>query len=120
VRVAGPGDGAATLRLTRAVLAGHEAKVGFELMRVVEAPDVVDGGEEGGCGDGADAGDGAQPRNAGILDGEVLDRRVRVRELLVDVTHDGEQRRDHRAQAARQGQAPNAVGKTLRTAGRTR
>ncbi len=84
---------------------------------MVEAPDVVDGGEEGGGGDGADAGDRAQARHAGILDGEVLDRRVRVRELLVEVTHDGEQRGDHRAQAARQGQAPHAVDKTARTAG---
>jgi len=33
--------------------------VGFELMGVGEAPDVVDGGEEGGGGDGADAEDRA-------------------------------------------------------------
>jgi hypothetical protein len=52
------------------------------------------------------------------LDGEVLDRRVGVRELLVEGTHDGEQRHNHREQAARQGQALNAVDNTLRTAGR--
>ena len=79
MRVARLGDGATALGLARAVLAGHEAEVGFELMRVVEASDVVDGGEEGGRGDGTDAGDGAQPRHAGILDGEVLDHRVRGR-----------------------------------------
>ena len=56
----------------------------------MEAPDVVDGGEEGVGGDGADAGDRAQPRHAGILDGEVLDRRVGVRELPVEGAHDGE------------------------------
>ena len=77
-------------RLT--VLAGHEAEVGFELMRVAEAMRVVDRSEEGRRGDGADAGDRAQARHAGILDGEVFDRHVRVRELLVKVTHDGEQR----------------------------
>ena len=32
---------------------------------------LVDGGEEGGGGDGADAGDRAQARHRGILDGEV-------------------------------------------------
>ena len=72
-------------------------------MGVREAPDVVDGGEEGGGGDGADAGDRAPARHAGILDREMLDRRIAVRELLVEGAHDGEQRRDHRAQAARQG-----------------
>ena len=51
-----------------------------------------DRSEEGRRGDGADAGDRAQARHAGILDGEVFDRHVRVRELLVKVTHDGEQR----------------------------
>jgi hypothetical protein len=60
------------MRLPRVVFAGHGAEVGFELMRVVEAPDVVDGGEEGGGGDGADAGDRAQARHAGILDGELI------------------------------------------------
>src|SRR4029453_4206328 len=102
----------------RAVLAGHEAEVGFELMRVVEAPDVVDRGEEGGGGDGADAGDGAQPGHARILDGEMLDRGVGIQELLVEGAHEGEQRRHHRAQAARQGQALHPVDKVLRTAGR--
>ncbi len=38
-------------------------------MRVVEALGIIDGGEEGGGGDGADAGDGAQARHAGSLDG---------------------------------------------------
>jgi hypothetical protein len=41
-RVAGIGDGAAALGFAGAVLAGHEAEIGFELMRVVEAPDVVE------------------------------------------------------------------------------
>ena|SRR5215831_7919488 len=52
----GLGDRVAALRGARAVLPGHEAEVGFELMGVGEARDVVDGGEEGGGGDGADAG----------------------------------------------------------------
>ena len=48
VRVAGLGDRVAVLRVAGAVLAGHEAEVGFELMRVTEALGVVDRGEEGG------------------------------------------------------------------------
>ena len=36
-RVAGLGDRAPPLCLARAVLAGHEAEVGFELMRMAEA-----------------------------------------------------------------------------------
>ena len=60
-RVAGLGDGAAALRLARAVLAGHETEIGFELMRVAEALGIVDRREEGGGGDGADARDGAVP-----------------------------------------------------------
>ena len=51
-------------------------------MRVVEALGIIDGGEEGGGGDGADAGDGAQARHARILDGEVFDHGVGVRELV--------------------------------------
>jgi hypothetical protein len=103
--VARLGDRAPALRLARAVLAGHEAEVGFELMRVAEALGIVDGGDEGGGGDGADAGNGAQARHARILDGEVFDRGVGVRELPVEGAHEGEQRRDDRAQAARQGEA---------------
>ena len=70
--VAGLGDRAPALCLARAVLAGHQAEGGFELMRVAKALRIVDGGEEGGGGDGADAGDGAQALHAGILDGEVF------------------------------------------------
>jgi hypothetical protein len=117
-RVAGLGDRAPALGLARAVLAGHEAEVGFELMREAEALGVVDRGDEGGGGDGADAGDGAQARHARVLDGEVLDRGVGVRELPVEGAHEGKQRRDHREQAAGQGQAPAAMDKALRTAGR--
>jgi hypothetical protein len=118
VRVAGLGSRAPVLRLARAVLARHEAEVGFELMRVAKALGVVDRGDEGGGGDGADTRDGAQARHARILDGEVLDPLVGVRELPVERAHDGEQRRDHREQAARQGQALDAMDKALRTAGR--
>jgi hypothetical protein len=75
----------------------------------VEPLRVVDRGDEGGGGDGADVGDRAQARHARILDGEVLDRRVGARELPVEVRHDGEERRDHREQAARQGQDPDAL-----------
>jgi hypothetical protein len=86
-------------------------------MRVLEAPNVVDGGEEGGGGDGADAGDGAEAGHARILDSEMFDPGVGVRELPVEGAHEGE-RRDHRAHATRQGQALHAVDKALRTAGR--
>jgi hypothetical protein len=57
-------------------------------MRVAEALGIVDRGEEGGGGDGADAGDGAQARHARILDGEVFDPLVAVRELLIEVARD--------------------------------
>ena len=93
-RVAGRGDRAPALRLARAALAGHQAEVGLERMRVAEAVGIVDGGEEGGGGDGADAGDGAQARHPGILDGEVFDRGVGVRERPVEGAHEGEQGRD--------------------------
>src|SRR5215475_13474790 len=101
-RVAGLGDRAPALRLAGAVLAGHEAEVGFELMGVAEAVGIVNGGAEGGGGDGADAGDGAQAQHARILDGEVLDRGVGVRELSVERVLFFEEQRDHREQAARQ------------------
>ena len=83
-RVAGLGDRTPALGLARAVLAGHEAEIGFEVMGVAEALGVVDSGEEGGGGDGADARDGAQTRHARILDGEVLDGGVGIHELPVE------------------------------------
>ena len=89
-RVAGLGDRPAALRLVGAVLTGHEAEIGFEVMRVAEALGIVDRSEEGGGGDGAHAGDGAQARHARILGGEVLDPLVGVRELLVEGPHEGE------------------------------
>jgi hypothetical protein len=113
-RVAGLGDGAAALRLAGAVLTGHEAEIGFELMRVAEAQGMVDRSEEGGGSDGADEGDGAQARHARILGGEVLDPLVGVGGLFVEGAHDGEERRDHREQAAGQGQALDALDKVLR------
>lgn len=67
--MAGFGDGTAALGLAGAVLAGHKAEVGFELMRVAEALGIVDRGDEGGGGDRAPAGDGAQARHPRILDG---------------------------------------------------
>src|SRR5262250_3145238 len=65
-RVTGLGDGAPPLSLARAVLAGHEAEIGFELVGVVEAPGVIDGSEEGGGSDRTDAGDGTQAGHAGV------------------------------------------------------
>jgi hypothetical protein len=44
--VSGLGDRAPALGLARAILAGREAEVGFELMRVAEALGVVDRGDE--------------------------------------------------------------------------
>jgi hypothetical protein len=112
------GDRAAALRLARAVLARYEAEVGFELMGVAEAPDVVDGGKEGGGRDRAPAGDGAQARDARVLDGEVFEPLVGVRKLPVEGAQEGQQRRDHGEQTAGQGQALHAVDKALRTPGR--
>jgi hypothetical protein len=48
----------------------------------------------------------------------VLDPLVGVRELLVEGTHDSEQRRDDGEQATRQGQVPDALAKALGTPGR--
>ena len=73
---AGLGDGPAALRVARTGLARYEAEVGLELMRVGEALDVVDGGDEGGGGHGPDARDGAQALDAFIVSGHVLDRRA--------------------------------------------
>jgi hypothetical protein len=50
----------------------------------------------------------------------VLDGRVRVRKRPVEGAQEGEQRRDHREQAARQGQAEDTMDKALRTARGTR
>src|SRR6266852_4935675 len=54
VRVPNLGDGAAALGVTGAGLAGHEAEVGLEVMGVAEALRIVDRGDEGGGGDGAE------------------------------------------------------------------
>ena len=116
--MAGLGDPPAALGLARAPLAGHEAEVGLDLMRVREALGVVDRGDEGGGGDRPDAGDGVQARHAVVRTRDVRDPLVGVRELLVELAHDGEQRRDLREQAARQGQGEDAVDEALRTAGR--
>ena len=43
--------------------------------------------------------------HARILDGEMLDRGVGIRQLPVEGTHESEQRRDYRAHATRPGQA---------------
>jgi hypothetical protein len=100
--VAGLGDVATALGLARAALAGHEAKVRLDLVGVPEALDIIDGGDEGGGGDRADAGDGAQTLDARIVGGEVLDGLVGVRELGVEVTHDRQQGGDRGEQPARQ------------------
>jgi hypothetical protein len=89
--VAGLGDGASALGLPRAELAGHEPEVGLDLMGAAEASDVIDGGNEGGGGDRADARDGAQALDARIVGREPLDGLVGVRDLGVEVAHDREQ-----------------------------
>ena len=47
----------------------------------------------------------------------MLDPLVAVRELVVEGAHDGEERRDDREQAARQGQVLHTLHETLRAAG---
>jgi hypothetical protein len=59
------------------------ARLHVFLMGVAGARGVIDRGEEGGGRDGAHAGDGARAWYARILDGEVLDPLVGVRELPV-------------------------------------
>src|ERR671919_1273451 len=97
------GDGTTALGVARTGLARHEAEVGLELVRVVEALDVVDRGDKGGRGHGPDARDGAQALDALVVSGHALDRLIGIRELAVEVTHDGEERGDQREQWARKG-----------------
>src|SRR3990172_8925703 len=54
------GDVATVSRLPRTELARYQAEVGFDLVRVAEALGVIEGRDEGGGGDRADAGGGAQ------------------------------------------------------------
>ena len=70
------GDGVAPLRVAPAALAGHKAEVGLELMRMGEALNVVDRGDEGGGRHRPDARHGAQALDARIVSGQVLDRLV--------------------------------------------
>ena len=77
------GDVATVSRLPRTELARYQAEVGFDLVRVAEALGVIEGRDEGGGGDRADAGDGAQPLDARIVGREMLDGVVGVRELGV-------------------------------------
>jgi hypothetical protein len=88
------------------------------LVRVGEALDVVDGGDEGGGGHGPDARDGAQALDTLIVSGHALDRLVGIRELAVEVAHDGKDRGDQREQRAREGQGADARGEGLGPAGR--
>ena len=108
---AGLGDRPAALRVARTVLARHEAEIGLELVRVGEALDVVDDGDEGGGGHGPDVRDGAQALDTLIVSGHALDRRVGIRELAGEVAHDGKERGDQREQRAREARARTRVGK---------
>ena len=116
--MAGLGDPPSALALARAPLAGHQAQVGLDLMGAREAPGVVERGHERGGRDRPDAGDGPQPLHACVRTRDGRDPLVRVRELLIDLAHDGEQRGELREQAAGQGQGEDPANEPLRTAGR--
>src|SRR4030095_7719337 len=107
------GCGPAARRVALPVLERHEAEIGLELVRVGEALDVVDRGDEGGGGYGPDARDGAQALDTLIVSGHALDRLVGIRELAVEVAHDGKERGDQREQRAREGQSADARGEGL-------
>ena len=111
------GDVATTLGLARAVLARHEAKVRLDLVGVTEAPDIVEGRDEGGGGDRADAGNGAQPLDPRVLGGQLLDGVVGGGELGAEMVQDRQQRGDRGPQPIRQRQGGNPLPKGLGTAG---
>ena len=67
-------------------------------MSVAEALRIIKSGDEGGGGDGPDAGNGTQALDPRMLGRDVLDRLIAARELAVEVLHDGEQRGDEREQ----------------------
>lgn len=52
-----------------------------------------------------------------IMGSDALDRLVGIRELAVEMAHDGEERRDQREQGAREGQAADPRGEGLGTTG---
>ena len=60
-------------------------------MRVLEALDVVDRGDEGGGVHGPDTRHRAQALDTLIVSSHALDRLVGIRELAVEVPQDGEQ-----------------------------
>ena len=99
------------LAVTRAELARHQAEVGFDLVGVGEALDVVDRRNEGGRRYGSDAGDGAQALDPLIVSGHALDRLVAIRELAVEGARDGEERGDQREQGPGRARARTRVRK---------
>jgi hypothetical protein len=114
---AGFGDRAATLGVPGAELAGDKAEVGLDLMSVAEAMDIIQGGDEGRGGDGADTGHGPQARHARIVGGEALDPPIGIGELAVDGQHDREKRGDQRAEFTRQRQGGDALDEAFGAAG---
>ena len=87
-------------------------------MRVREASGVIERGHERGGRDRPDARDGLQPLDAFVGPRHGGDPLVRVRELLVDLAHDGEQGGEFRPQPAGQRQGEDAADEALGTASR--
>src|SRR5215831_20156714 len=114
---AGFGDGAATLGVPGAALAGDEAEGSLDLMSVAEAVDIIQGGDEGRGGDGADTGHGPQARQARIVSGEAFDHPIGIGELAVEGQHDRQERGDQRAEFTRQRQGGDARDEAFGTAG---
>ena len=86
-------------------------------MRAREASGVIERGHERGGRDRPDAGDRLQPRDAFIRPRDGRDPLIGVRELLVDLAHDGEQGSEFRPQPAGQRQGEDAADEALGTAG---
>jgi hypothetical protein len=75
-------------------------------VRAPEAVHVIDRGHEGRGGHRADTGRGAQQPDTPIGGRQRLDAPIRVRQLLVHVTHHRQEGRDLGAEPARQGEVP--------------
>ena len=78
-------------------------------MRACEAPGIIERGHERGGRDRSDARHALQSLDAGVHPRDGCDPRGRVRELLVDLAHDGKQGGELRQEPAGQRQGENPV-----------
>ncbi len=114
------GDPPPALRLPRAQLARDQPQIGLDLLRPAEAGGVVERGHEGRRRHRPDIGHALQAPHPLVCLRDRGDPLIRVGELLLEVAHDGQQRRDLGAQPTRQGQRHHAPAEPLRAPRRHR